>query len=1171
MNFFSKIANLCRNPEIQLSKPDKKPFTASPELENLLKLLQEGYDSVEEQKSDSSIMILGESGVGKSSLAYLLAGKNLKIIRLAETDNLALEIASEEEKLKGIVIGHKNAPQTIIPGKFEDSKRGCVVWDCPGFKEGTREPSYDLLNVYLKHRIIEVSRKIKFLLMMPHFFFLSRAQNAIRALENFSNFFDDVEELNGSLCLVITHVPSDKSVESLRKTLLNIHNEDENINPKTRKLIKVLSDKVEIFYELKEEGILQEKEYAFLSTALEKLMYYDNHTSRIEISIPQNCLVLAWDFYEMLVVKFSESFKFLDKFTSNYCLGSVLIENLDKNLFVNEIHSIDISKEIYLREILKIQALGYILSHFNHWIDLIHENNLESLLTCIHVKIGAILDVMSHFEASKKNNLLMQEQTKFNYKNDMKFQANALNFFIKVLRMKQSAKDYEKIKNILMMIVKKLEQEIKISTFTMNICLEEKNADYYEKVIGLLSKYDENKEIQIKISQAYLLMSKILFEKKILLKSVITAINSFIYNEKSDEAIQMINQILIKNSDCLNILKNERQFEIIHKIFLLRNKEINLLFKEIHDTYCNFLDDWQYHDTFEFIEKSVKIYHESSKIVKVITENIVMFHEEIKIFSNIITNFDEIYIKLGDQIAFLNDLYACVENEKVHWMKRSELISNWKTHFDVINKAKLAIYNKIKSIKSLKIDLDTEKYIKILEYTSFDFEINIEESNETIKTAQDPDFFFLKKLAHSELGKIYIESKQYEEAEKEFSILLQMDKSHKNYDYLEKIFILNGNKFQGYVKELIAEVLSRPCKELTYLFKEKVVFLLDDFFTNMNFFNPLKDHWDYLFYLKELAEILNFMKKFFNHEPSSDSFLEMLSSIQSILIKRVNLLELNEKHNKDDPTNLEKLVGDFDKNEELFGIPIFKQYLVYIQNLVLLKSNKIEVFMEILTSNAEMMEYQSILKRIELKMFNMKINMEEKNEEYFLKIISIFKDFPFNNEGIPLKTVALCECKLAEIAKNDNELVLKFYISAHENVSQFHSFCEQNNKVEKYKSLVLLKEVKKKLADFYFLMGVYDEAFYIYKDIDEDIKITQCFKNLKTSESKNFKFLEEKADYLAQQGFVDKSIAAYHEAKSFAPSEEDKSRIYKKIANVLENLSSKVAEFKQKSKEYGGN
>lgn len=1191
MDFLQDIFFRCRNnnntSQVSKSYPSYPKITPGKDSEALVNIAKKVNSVIGQSKIPKSLVIIGETGVGKSSLTYILAGKRLEIRHLdGEISELVLDIYSEEDRLKDIEIGHKKISQTLTPGKVSQLEKDFVIWDCPGFEDLSQDLTYDLINSYSIQRIFEVSEEIKFILIMPEYYIKARGQNSVRVFEYFSSFFEDVHKLKGCLCLLLTHVPIGKPKEMFEKNLLNIIEDYKSLSEKTKLLINYFCENIEIFPELKEPSLLPSNLTSALQAIPFNINYFKNNPCDIKVPISEKTRHLSLEFLALSLENLYELICFLDKkITATCCMRNSLEPIIDKEFFKTQINSSFANEQQHLREIARIDALCSLNKILNECCQLSdEEEGFGKFIEILYDNIFKIIKIISQFKEKNTQNFFFLEQTRNSFKED----AQEVLSRVKYLwgnSQKQKSEYVPKINKKLVLTLKKIENEIEQSIYSIAIYPNESNAYYYEKVIEFLSLYeeiDETNEIKVKISQAFLFQSKSLFSCKIIQKSIMTAINSFVYCSKNIESIEFLNEILKESRNYMKILKNEQQTLAITLLFKINNEKIKNLFKKAREQILLFLSDWEKYDFIEFIEKCREIFERFSALShSPISNSVTKFIEDLKVCLNLCKIPNEFASKIEDLAIYIRQICDIIpninnkdifiedyeENKSINFTKE---LNQWINYFDLANNIKLAIYRKTKEILSIKTEFNEEQLLKMIKYSSFTYKI-ILENNLIIETQNDSDYKNLKKQSYFNLGKIYKDKKQFDEAEDCFIKAFEVDSTYfQVLDSLEEIFFFNYNKLRSKKLELNQKLLGKASNDFITVLKKKVVFFVDDYTTNLYYFNPLKNHWDYLNYLKNLVTINSFLKKFFADKSSYDYenyielFLQMLLSIEPILEQQVIYEEVYKKKSETF-INIERIFHP----KGLFALNVLKNQIIYIKSLVFMNLlQEKEVFLGIMNEAIDLLEFKSTHKRIELKVLNMDLSLKENEPEYYLNIISMMNMY-FPNEKLCLKTTCQCEMRLGDISKDHGDIkqAVAYYEKAYEEIIAFCNYSEQYNKLEKKKYFNTRKEIIEKLGDLHFSMGNYTKAFSIFKNIDETFKIMKCFKELKNVEKLDFNFLEEKGDYYCDLGFVDKSISAYHQARSFAPDADDVARLFKKIANVLESIPQKAKEFRERAEE----
>jgi energy-coupling factor transporter ATP-binding protein EcfA2 len=181
------------------------------ETENKIKF-QEGYTSTELDAKKDVVILLGNTGTGKSTLSkFLRRDPTLKI----EKNSGRRWIFTDGENK----IGSKSSQvsKTLYPNVDVDDETGVQVVDCAGFQD-TRSPEFDLLAGFFNKKLLDSSGKVKIVLVENYF---NVQQNGNRnsftqALQQTANLIGaNFNSFNGSFGLVATKVYNPDSDEDV--------------------------------------------------------------------------------------------------------------------------------------------------------------------------------------------------------------------------------------------------------------------------------------------------------------------------------------------------------------------------------------------------------------------------------------------------------------------------------------------------------------------------------------------------------------------------------------------------------------------------------------------------------------------------------------------------------------------------------------------------------------------------------------------------------------------------------------------------------------------------------------------------------------------------------------------------------------------------------------------
>ena len=103
---------------------DERPI----DLPRLKEMIRKGIDSIPmDNTSESAILVIGDTGVGKSTIMSFLSGAELTV----KLDGLKPSLDNREGGF--IKIGHQKFSETSVPTKIV--LENMAFYDCPGFKD----------------------------------------------------------------------------------------------------------------------------------------------------------------------------------------------------------------------------------------------------------------------------------------------------------------------------------------------------------------------------------------------------------------------------------------------------------------------------------------------------------------------------------------------------------------------------------------------------------------------------------------------------------------------------------------------------------------------------------------------------------------------------------------------------------------------------------------------------------------------------------------------------------------------------------------------------------------------------------------------------------------------------------------------------------------------------
>ena len=166
-----------------------------------------------------SIIFIGNTGVGKSSLINLIAGITFRGVYDEATDHRKIEA---DNSLPGMQIGHSMQSKTEVPHKWV-APDGVVFWDCPGFCDN-RGPVQELVNAVCLKKLLGISPKVKIVVVIKDSDLLEPRADAlmgtIRQLD--SLFAESIGKFQESSMLIVSHALETRNVEQVKGNLTRV-------------------------------------------------------------------------------------------------------------------------------------------------------------------------------------------------------------------------------------------------------------------------------------------------------------------------------------------------------------------------------------------------------------------------------------------------------------------------------------------------------------------------------------------------------------------------------------------------------------------------------------------------------------------------------------------------------------------------------------------------------------------------------------------------------------------------------------------------------------------------------------------------------------------------------------------------------------------------------------
>ena len=188
--------------------------------------------------SDSrAVIVIGRTGVGKSTLINLLAGNRLVGVFDDDTGTMRIDAP---EPLHDFKIGHRVASETAIPNKWR-SPDGVVFWDCPGLLDNRGEAQEIASAVFIKK--LFGTPQIKIIIMVNEFDLRDiRAAPMIDLIGELEGLFaGDISRIENSMSLLISNVQESTTIEKIQARIREIVKDAPGLNDVQKKILAVLA------------------------------------------------------------------------------------------------------------------------------------------------------------------------------------------------------------------------------------------------------------------------------------------------------------------------------------------------------------------------------------------------------------------------------------------------------------------------------------------------------------------------------------------------------------------------------------------------------------------------------------------------------------------------------------------------------------------------------------------------------------------------------------------------------------------------------------------------------------------------------------------------------------------------------------------------------------------
>lgn len=209
-----------------------------------------------EEKSKKTVILLGDTGVGKSTLASLLTYSALQAKYCEDTGKVVIECIEEHPEFSIKRQEESDDDILSLPVKAQTAS-GFTIWDFPGF---SNKEDQSTIMAYSLSRIFANSEKTKVVIVITEDAVKNRGAVWLDTIGKLENLLEskDIEESLPNLTLVVTHVTKKRTVDQVGAELKKWKSklgEISNEAPASKvRIFDALVSNIILFYRAEEEN-----------------------------------------------------------------------------------------------------------------------------------------------------------------------------------------------------------------------------------------------------------------------------------------------------------------------------------------------------------------------------------------------------------------------------------------------------------------------------------------------------------------------------------------------------------------------------------------------------------------------------------------------------------------------------------------------------------------------------------------------------------------------------------------------------------------------------------------------------------------------------------------------------------------------------------------------------
>ena len=318
-NLNNKTSTINRNLRVEIKNENGSIIH-----QDLIEFINDGKSKMSNLESrKQAIMVLGLTGVGKSTLVNYLNDIPLKCIKINGVWRIDLENPNKTLSC-GFKIGHTDS-ETIYPSACTPTGKLVSYIDNPGFQDN-RGFEIEIANSFFREKIIENVDDLKFLILLNHGDVIDRRVQFFENVKRFSDFLgifnnNDSNVLRNfakSIGIIVSKVNNDGDSdldvkETLKDLLLESLNNNRILNLNETIVFKQVleNDQIEIFSNPRKAMILDDTQKKQISQMIDRLDYIKKQDAVIRVSIDRSNIPKLNSYLVDNYDKFEKNFEML--------------------------------------------------------------------------------------------------------------------------------------------------------------------------------------------------------------------------------------------------------------------------------------------------------------------------------------------------------------------------------------------------------------------------------------------------------------------------------------------------------------------------------------------------------------------------------------------------------------------------------------------------------------------------------------------------------------------------------------------------------------------------------------------------------------------------------------------------------------------------------------------